>query len=1024
MRKVIQKGNSYFIILMLLITMLSEINIVSIQQNNTGNIFDGNDILSELVFANDLANTVFANEISENIRLNDVLFQEDFNDDVFQGSDWGRSDSSVSVNLEDGYLHMASDGNIDDFCTLNIAFDRPLTIEWRARLTGGGLEYTLPWLACNMNVTNDEYDISIAACDYGWMFGNWGWTNFELKCPLSEGLWRTMRVSFNEAGASLWAKEDSDISFTYITALPITWTNSTIVFTFQQPWDSVCDIDYIKVQDGLIDCSLTEEDFSTDVFELGTWSRTDSSVSVSSGNLHFSTGGGYSDYANFTTELPLPLTVQWKGRLVSGGRDYVLPQFRAWSTSNNDVKIDLHCVYDHWELQTGEFYTTPRPTSENTWFDVMLTIREDGGDLWARDDIEGWDDIGSTSWSMGSNSVIISFYQEWDAICDIDFVNIWCCSELNTTNIWADSDGNNIPDYIDVGNIEATPSFKMVDLWGIPGFPLRVYSLIPTTTYGAMMATLSGWGVTFSQEYDAIIPIILDFGNVLSVFSFMNMLAPSLVPEEMLNTLETLTCNDGHIRLLLIWGQSYVEGYDFASIVRDILKSVMISPESIISLILDIVPIFNMELYYLTEFGNAVVALKIFNLYETVTRELYQLSTSVIGTCLSVVLVLSAGEITGPLLAIMLSVKVFSLLLDVLVAFFHIDNPELNYIRVNLQALDPPEAKVVLQIKNCTNGDLIVGYNSNTGTDNTTSSKAFYFADNDSASLILLRDGGPYNLTTICVRVDESSTEKVKLPYTLWISDMISNETVATGGYLGVDESVSTIIDTDVDSLLIKHLSIESAYSYKRVEAGTALRIEVDVTYENGTVSDNADVVVETIYGMEYALNEGYGKYSYVLNTSLALGTLPIRFYTISNPVGYLGGQLNMLIIIEDTTAPILSGPEDFEYKVGSTGNYIEWNVTDCFPDRYSIYQNDSLLIENALASRQIILNVDGLDVGKYIYEIYVNDTSGNSALDTLIVTVIEAGTSNEVSFIFIILGIGVIGAIVIFFVSKKRLKQ
>ncbi len=364
----------------------------------------------------------------------DVIYREDFDTDVFAGSSWYRTDSSVAVDTEAGYLHFSSDGSYDDACRYETAISLPCTIEWRARLTSGGKDYTIPSLHINQDFDSGTLDLGIGANYKAWMFAKWGWTNFDLKVPTSEGVWRVMRASFTADGVFFWAKEDTDASFTYITALPAEFSTTDLMFGFSQPWDSLCDVDYIEIRDGVVESTLLKEDFSTDVFSSGDWTRTDDSIYVSSGNLHFSSDGSNNDQATFNTNLPTPFTVQWRGRLVSGGYDYVLPQMLS-DASDESITIDLRCFDDHWKLYDQNFYTTPRPSAENIWFNVMLTVRADGADLWAKEDSESttWADIGSATWDTQSADMVISFIQNWDAVLDVDFVNFWIGSELQET---------------------------------------------------------------------------------------------------------------------------------------------------------------------------------------------------------------------------------------------------------------------------------------------------------------------------------------------------------------------------------------------------------------------------------------------------------------------------------------------------------------------------------------------------------------------------------------------------------------
>ncbi|MHA1954698.1 MAG: hypothetical protein ACW96U_12210 [Candidatus Heimdallarchaeaceae archaeon] len=88
--------------------------------------------------------------------------------------------------------------------------------------------------------------------------------------------------------------------------------------------------------------------------------------------------------------------------------------------------------------------------------------------------------------------------------------------------------------------------------------------------------------------------------------------------------------------------------------------------------------------------------------------------------------------------------------------------------------------------------------------------------------------------------------------------------------------------------------------------------------------------------------------------------------------------------------APIIEAVSDFDYIYGFTGNVIEWNVTDLSPDIYFVYKDfEEILSGSWNNSVPIIVDIDGLDVGTHIYQLFLLDGLGRSALDTVIVTVI-----------------------------------
>lgn len=90
-----------------------------------------------------------------------------------------------------------------------------------------------------------------------------------------------------------------------------------------------------------------------------------------------------------------------------------------------------------------------------------------------------------------------------------------------------------------------------------------------------------------------------------------------------------------------------------------------------------------------------------------------------------------------------------------------------------------------------------------------------------------------------------------------------------------------------------------------------------------------------------------------------------------------------------DFTNPYITDIADFDYDEGDTGNTITWTVTDRFPGLYQITR-DGAYVDNGHwnSLTPIWINVDGLAAGEYDYLIVITDCAGNTAQDTVTVTV------------------------------------
>ncbi|MHA1673275.1 MAG: NosD domain-containing protein [Promethearchaeota archaeon] len=101
-----------------------------------------------------------------------------------------------------------------------------------------------------------------------------------------------------------------------------------------------------------------------------------------------------------------------------------------------------------------------------------------------------------------------------------------------------------------------------------------------------------------------------------------------------------------------------------------------------------------------------------------------------------------------------------------------------------------------------------------------------------------------------------------------------------------------------------------------------------------------------------------------------------------------------------DVEAPVfLNLPEDFTANEGYSGLNISWNVTDLNPGTYIIEQNGTELVSSTAWSNEIaiLFNIpDGLSEGFYNYSIFVSDENGNTARDTIILTILNNSTGDS----------------------------
>ncbi len=129
--------------------------------------------------------------------------------------------------------------------------------------------------------------------------------------------------------------------------------------------------------------------------------------------------------------------------------------------------------------------------------------------------------------------------------------------------------------------------------------------------------------------------------------------------------------------------------------------------------------------------------------------------------------------------------------------------------------------------------------------------------------------------------------------------------------------------------------------------------------------------------------------YDYVLNVSeYSIGTYTIRLEA-EDQKGHISEDTITLRIFENVT-PTVSHPDDVSFYYTETGYSIQWNATDDHIDKYVITRNGDEIASGLVNPEEpfITVSLDDLEIGVYTYILTVNDTSGNTATDSVVVTV------------------------------------
>lgn len=138
--------------------------------------------------------------------------------------------------------------------------------------------------------------------------------------------------------------------------------------------------------------------------------------------------------------------------------------------------------------------------------------------------------------------------------------------------------------------------------------------------------------------------------------------------------------------------------------------------------------------------------------------------------------------------------------------------------------------------------------------------------------------------------------------------------------------------------------------------------------------------------------------YEYVFNASVAfnesiIGEYEVKLVAYDQNLNY--AEDIIIVTIYEDEFPELEGPEDVEFYFTETGYSLSWNVTDDNLNKYTIMDNDDVFTSGDINPDDpvIVISLDGLEIAVHNFTLFANDTSGNTANDTVIVTVMPDDT-------------------------------
>ncbi len=153
-----------------------------------------------------------------------------------------------------------------------------------------------------------------------------------------------------------------------------------------------------------------------------------------------------------------------------------------------------------------------------------------------------------------------------------------------------------------------------------------------------------------------------------------------------------------------------------------------------------------------------------------------------------------------------------------------------------------------------------------------------------------------------------------------------------------------------------------------------------------------------------------------------------VGFYAVSGPAGSVD---HYPAVLTATSPPTISTPSSITFEVGSTGNSLEWIVQALYNATFVVLKNESIIREGDVSATPIVVQLDGLQVGMYIYTTIVTDIFGEVTSNSVLVTVIEESATTTTTYtntapyefdptLVTLLVSGVIGVIILIIIFLK----
>ena len=223
------------------------------------------------------------------------------------------------------------------------------------------------------------------------------------------------------------------------------------------------------------------------------------------------------------------------------------------------------------------------------------------------------------------------------------------------------------------------------------------------------------------------------------------------------------------------------------------------------------------------------------------------------------------------------------------------------------------------------------------------------------------------------------------------VGEHIYNLTITDfSGTVSTDIVIVNIIDTTSPNLLVPQ---QANFEHSNPENSIFWEAN-DFHPSNYTLSISTD-------GVNFIQNKtGLWTNSQVLEVNLNHLALGVYYYKLEVSDRFKNiNSTTVEITIFDTVVPMVKPGMNTTYEFGTNAQFLNWTASDSNAGQFKLYRNLALILQsNWLSHEEIVINITGLLVGFYKYDIYFYDTKNNSAQDTIYLRVKDSTNPHIIS--------------------------